>query len=81
MERDKAWGTGKDTGRDMAMGTERDMVMDTGRGKEKDTGRDMVMDTERGREKDTGRDMVMDTEMGIPRRDIRRMRPFFLLSE
>ena len=57
------------------------MVMDTGRGKEKDTGRDMVMDTERGREKDTGRDMVMDTEMGIPRRDIRRMRPFFLLSE
>ena len=57
------------------------MVMDTGRGKEKDTGRDRVMDTERGREKDTGRDMVMDTEMGIPRRDIRRMRPFFLLSE
>ena len=55
--------------------------MDTGRGKEKDTGRDRVMDTERGREKDTGRDMVMDTEMGIPRRDIRRMRTFFLLSE
>lgn len=47
------------------MGTERDMVMDTGR--------DVAMDT--------GRDMVMDTEMGIPRRDIRRMRPFFLLSE
>ena len=65
----------------MVMGAERDMVMDTGRGKEKDTGRDMVMDTERGREKDTGRDMVMDTEMGIPRRDIRRMRTFFLLSE
>ena len=57
------------------------MVMDTGRGKEKDAVTDMVMDTERGREKDTGRDMVMDTEMGIPRRDIRRMRTFFLLSE